>query len=162
MHVSTTGKVVFTAKSKLLEEVADYLENSQYGDTFFDDEENTLIITIENNMDLDGKEAVLDFVSAIYKEFGQKLSIHMLGSMNAIDDNGSQKFECQCNKNYLRYRETEWNNALEVDEDLSYEEFEEENYVDIDEDEYDEYMHRAHEGISNGDKDIYGDWEYIE
>jgi hypothetical protein len=162
MHVSTTGRVVFTAKNSILEEVADYLENAQCGESFFDDEEDSLILTLEDNLDLDGKDSIVRFVSDIYNEFKNKLNIHMIGTMNAIDGNGRQKFECQCNKNYLRYRETEWDDALEVDEDLSYEEFEEENYVDIDEDEYDEYIHRAHDGIKDNDYHIYGNWEYVE
>lgn len=162
MHVSTTGKVVFTAKNKQLEDASDYLEGLQYGDLFFDEEDDSLVLTLEDNMDLNGKDAIVEFVSMLYKEFKQKINVHMIGSMNAIDANGCQKFECQCNKNYLRYRETDWDDELCVDEDLSYEEFEEENYIDVDEDEYDEYMHRAHEGISNDGKDVYGDWEYIE
>jgi hypothetical protein len=81
--------------------------------------------------------------------------------MNALGSDSKKKFECQCNKNFFRYRDTEWSD-FEIDEDLSYEEFEEENYVDVDEDEYEEYVHRAHEGIKGDNGNIYGDWDYVD
>jgi hypothetical protein len=161
MHASTNCKIVFSATSERLEAAVDHLDRMQRGDYYFDDETNNLVLTIEEDFDLTNKEEIIKFIERLYKRFNKKIDIHAIGTLTAIGSEAHQKFECQCNKNFFRYRETEWSD-FEIDEDLSYEEFEEENYIDIDEDEYEEYVHRAHEGIKNNGSDIYGDWDYID
>jgi hypothetical protein len=145
-----------------LEAATDYLDKLQCGEYFMDDDNESLVLMIEEDLDMSTKEDVLRFVEKLYKGLKKKISIHALGTFNAIGTDSTQKFECQINKNFFRYRETDWHKDLVVDEDLSYEEFEEENYVDVDEDEYEEYVHRAHEGIADDDDDLFGDWEYID
>lgn len=161
MHAATTCRVIFSGSNEQLEKVMDYLDRIQRGEYFLDDETENLILMIEEDLELSNKEDIIAFVDRLYKRFKKRTNIHAIGTFNAISSNMSQKFECQYNSNFFRYRETDWSH-FEVDEDLSYEEFEEENYVDIDEDEYDEYMHRAHEGIRNDEDDLYGDWDYID
>ena len=161
MHASATIKIVFSASSDKLDKVVEYLEKMQRGEYFFDDETESLELTLEEDLELFGKEEIIAFIDRLYKRFKKKVDIHAIGTLNAISSDAHQNFECQCNKNFFRYRNTEWSD-LEVNEDLSYEEFEEETYADIDEDEYDEYVHRAHEGIKDNDSDIYGDWDYID
>lgn len=162
MHASTTCKIVLSGTSERLEAAADYLEKLQRGEYFMDDEDEKLILAFEEDMDLSGKEDVLALIEQLYKKLKKKIDIHAIGTFIAVGSDLQQKFECQCNKNCFRYRESEWSNDFEIDEDLSYEEFEEENNIDIDEDEYEEYVHRAHSGISNDGGSTYGDWEYID
>lgn len=161
MHSTTSCKIVLSASSEKLEAAVDYFDRIQRGEYFFDEETDNLIVVFEEDMELSGKEEMITFIDRLYKRFKKKIDIHAIGTFNAIGSDLSQRFECQCNKNFFRYRDTEWSD-FEIDEDISYEEFEEENYVDIDEDEYEEYVHRAHEGIRNSDSDIYGDWDYID
>ena len=162
MHATTTCRIVFTAPLDQLEATMDYLEKTQRGEYFLDDDNESLILMIEEDLDLSGKEDIINMIEKMYKRLKKKVAIHALGTFNAIGSDATQKFECQYNKNYFRYRETEWGNNFVVDEELSYEEFEEENYVDVDEDEYEEYVHRAHEGIRSDSGDSFGDWDYID
>lgn len=162
MHASTTCKIVFSATSERLEAAGDYLEKLQRGEYFMDEDNESLVLMLEEDLEITNKDDVIDFIEKLYKKLKKKVDIHALGTFNAIGTNKTQRFECQYNKNFFRYRETDWMTDFEIDEDLSYEEFEEENYVDVDEDEYDEYVHRAHDGISNDGKIAYGDWDYID
>lgn len=162
MHASTTCQIVFTASAEKLEATMDYLEKLQRGEYFMDEDSESLVLVIEEDLYLTCKDEIIRFVEKLYKKLKKSVSVHALGAFNAIGSDMVQKFECQCNKNYFRYRETEWCNDLNVDEDLSYEEFEEENSIDMDEDEYEEYVHRAHEGIRDNNKDSFGDWDYID
>lgn len=162
MHASTTCKIVFSATSDRLEAAMDYLDKIQRGDYSMDDEDENLILTIEEDLDLTGKEDVIAFIDRLYKKLKKKVDIHAIGVFNSLSSDAHQKFECQCNKNYFRYRDTEWSTDYVLDEDISYEEFEEENYIDIDEDEYEERILRAHEGIRDEGSDVYGDWDYID
>lgn len=161
MHAAATCRIIFSAPMEKLEKIMDYLEKIQRGEYFLDDETENLELIIEEDIELSNKEDVIAFIDRLYKRFKKKANIHAIGAFNAISSELSQKFECQCNSNFFRYRETDWSH-FEVDEDLSYEEYEEENYMDVDEDEYDEYMHRAHEGITDDSDDIYGDWDYVD
>lgn len=161
MHASATCRIVFSASMENLEKVMDYLEKIQRGEYFVDDETENLELMIEEDLDLSNKEAIIAFIDRLYKRFKKKVNIHAIGTFEAIGSELSQKFECQYNSNFFRYRETEWSH-FEVDENLSYEEFEEENYIDIDEDEYEEYMQRAHQGVEDDSGCIYGDWDYID
>jgi hypothetical protein len=161
MHASTTCKIIFSASEERLEKVADYLEKIQRGEYFFDEETENLICSIEEDFELTNKEEIISFIERLYRAFKKKVDIHVIGVMNAIGSDSSMKFECQYNSNYFRYRETDWSD-YEIDTDLSVEEFEEENYIDVDDDEYEEYVHRAHDGFGHGDDEIYGDWEYLD
>ena len=160
MHVTTTGRVVFTSKSGDLEFAAEYLEQDPRGEVFFDDD-GTLILMLEDDADLDGKDRIVEFLAQIYNDLDQEIDLHMIGVMTAVDSDCSQSFEAQCNRNHLRYREADVDYAMDINEGLSYEEFEEENNLDIDQDEYDEYVHRAHEKMRDDDREMYGDWEYF-
>jgi hypothetical protein len=162
MHATTTCRIVFSAPIDSLEAAMDYLEKIQRGEYFIDDDNESLVLMIEEDLDLNGKDDIIRFVELLYKKMKKKVSVHALGTFNAIGSNATQKFECQYNKNYFRYRETEWRTDIVVDEELSYEEFEEENYIDVDEDEYEEYVHRAHEGIGIDTNSSFGDWDYID
>jgi hypothetical protein len=162
MHASATCKIVFSASMDSLEAAMDYLDRIQRGDYSIDDETENLVLIIEEDLYLSNKEDIIAFIDRLYKKFKKKIDIHAIGTLTAIGSDAHQRFECQCNKNFFRYRETEWSADYVLDEDLSYEEFEEENYVDIDEDEYEEKILRAHEGIGDDSDDIYGDWDYID
>ena len=162
MHASTTCRIILSAPMDKLEAAMDYLDRIQRCDYSIDDETENLILTIEEDLEIANKEDVIAFIDRLYKKFKKKVDIHAIGVFNAIGSDAHQKFECQYNKNYFRYRETEWSTDYALDEELSYEEFEEENYVDMDEDEYGERLLRAHEGIGDDSGDIYGDWDYID
>jgi hypothetical protein len=162
MHASTTCQIVFTASSDKLEMAMDYLEKLQRGEYFMDEDNESLVLVIEEDLYLTCKEDIIRFVEKLYRKLKTNVAIHALGTFNAMDYDSHREFECQYNKNCFRYRETEWGSDLKVDEDLSYEEFEEESNIDMDEDEYEEYVHRAHEGIKDNNKDSFGDWEYID
>lgn len=161
MRATATCRIIFSGAMEKLEKVMDYLEKIQRGEYFLDDETETLELMIEEDLELSNKEEIIAFVDRLYKRFKKKVNVHAIGTLNAINSGLSQKFECQYTSNFFRYRETDWSH-FEVDENLSYEEYEEENYMDIDEDEYDEYMHRAHDGIQNDEDDVFGDWDYID
>ena len=161
MHASTICQIVFSATNDKLEATANYLEKMQRGEYFMDEEGESLVLYIEEDLDLTGKEDILNFIEKLYKKLQKMVDIHALGTFNSLDSDAHQSFECQYNKNFFRYRETDWQSDLAISENLSYEEFEEEGYVDMDEDEYEESLHRIHEGIEN-EGDVYGDWEYID
>jgi hypothetical protein len=162
MHASTTCKILLSGTSDKLELAADYLEKMQRGEYFMDEDNESLVLRFEEDLDMASKDDVVDFIEMLYKKFKKKIDIHALGTFNAIGSDAQQKFECQCNKNFFRYRETEWGTDFDIDEDLSYEEFEEENGIDVDEDEYEEYVHRAHDGIVSNSGNSFGDWEYLD
>ena len=161
MHATTTCKFIFRGSSERLESAADFFEKQQRGEYFFDEEDN-LVLVIEEDLEMCDKEAVISFIEKLYKRFKKKIDIHALGTLYSVTTDAQQRFECQCTKHHFRYRETEWSNNLDVSEGLSYEEYEEGSHMDIDEDEYDEYVHRAHDGISNNSGNTFGDWDYLD
>ena len=162
MHRTINGKVLFIANDAILEKIADYCENKQFGDIFVDDESGNLILTLEEDWMHGGKEVVMHFVEKLYKKF-PNAQMHMVGVISDMEAERSKNFECQNKGDSIRYRETDWSYEALFDEDMSFEEFEEENYVDVDEDEYEEYVHRAKEGIrSDEDDNPYGEWEYLD
>jgi hypothetical protein len=152
---------MFTADEKTLDKIADYCDKKQFGDVFLDDESDDLILTLEEGWSHGGKERVMNFVSQFHKRF-PAAQIYMIGTINDEEADRVKSYECQSKGDYVRYRETEWLYDSLFDEDMSCEEFEEENYVDVDEDEYEEYVHRAKEGIRADDGEMYGDWEYLD
>lgn len=161
MYFNTTGKAVFSGNSDSLDRIADYCDSEQLGNTFFDEELNALILTIDEDFSQDGKDGIINFVTQI-NEMVSDVEVSIIGTISDRDVERSKSFECQCKLQSIKYRETDWQYDAIINEDLSYEEYEEETHRDLDEDEYDEYVHRAHSGISNTNNASYGDWEYIE
>lgn len=162
MHRTINGKVLFAGDDFLLDKIADYCDEKQFGDVFVDDESNNLILKLEEDWMRGDKEVVMSFVSRLYKKFPD-VHIYMMGVIHDTAADKNKNFECQGKNDYVRYRETEWSYEALFNEDMSCEEFEEENYMDVDEDEYEEYVHRARDGIlSEEDENPYGDWEYLD
>ena len=161
MHATTTCRIAFFAESDKLESVIDYLDRLQRGEYFFDEDAESVQLIIEEDFELACKDDIVDFIEKLYRGLRKRVSIHAVGTLNAIESDVSQNFECQCNENMFRYRSTDWSNC-EIDTRLSYEEYEEENNIDIDEDEYGEHLLRAHEGIRDNSGEMYGDWEYVD
>ena len=159
MHTITTGKVIFTAKETVLNRIADYCEREQFGDLFFEDDGENLTLTLDDNWSEDDKDGVIEFMRLLNKKF-PKAKITMIGTISTLESDESKQFECRCSKDYIKYRETDWTFGQEPDEDLSYEEFEEETNIDLDEEEYQEYVHRAKEGIETTHR--FGEWEYFD
>ena len=162
MHRTINGKVLFAGDYSLLDKIADYCDDKQFGEIFMDDESENLILTLEEDVMRGDKEVAMNFVSKLYKRF-PNAAIYMIGVIHDTASDKNKNFECQGKNDYVRYRETEWSYEALFDEDMSCEEFEEENYIDVDEDEYEEYVHRAKDGIrSEEDGNSYGDWEYLD
>lgn len=163
MHATTNCRIIFSGQLTKLEDVMDYLERTQRGEYYLDDDTENLVLNIEEDIAVSDKDTVIALIDKLYKRFKRAVNIHASGTFNAIESDSTQRFECQYTKNFFRYRESEWSDINDnIDATLSYEEFEEEYCVDVDEDEYEESRHRAHDGIRQHSDNIWGDWDYID
>ena len=154
MNITIEGKVVFSSDIDTLEDVVDFVE--QYGEVFLDDNSETLTLTLEEEWEQNWQDRAIDLIN----EFNDNITVDKITLLYSVCDHDSgrvKQFECQWKKEYMRYRDTDWDYDGVVDDDISYDEFEEEGHIDMTEEDFEEYVHKK--GNNNR---IYCDWEYLD
>ena len=110
---------IFKGKKGLLESIATYCENKQIGEVFFDEEDESLTLNIEEGFLENGKESVINLVKTFRRKFSAA-NIFVLGFISSTEGDEAMEYECHCKNGDIKYRETEWMYSAEIDEDFSY------------------------------------------
>ena len=158
MRTIVNGKINIWADYEEIDALTDFCE--QFGEVNYNDDTETLVITVENGYEDDWFNNAINAIVALHNATPDS-NILLEYVVEDMDSGKTKLFECQYKKGAFRQRETNWSYDS-IDSDDSFDELEEEGIYDIDEDEYCDYSHRDREGRNKFTEKEFSEWEYID